>query len=55
MNTSFEWDEEKDAANLAKHGVDFQTAQYAFLDKKRVIAEDLAHSKIERRYYFSVK
>ena len=51
MNTSFEWDEEKDAANLAKHGVDFQTAQYAFLDKKRVIAEDLAHSKIERRYY----
>ena len=51
MNTSFEWDEEKNAENLRKHGVDFETAQYAFIDPKRVIAEDLAHSKIEKRYY----
>ena len=51
MNTSFEWDEEKNAENLRKHGVDFETAQYAFIDPNRVIAEDLAHSKIEKRYY----
>ena len=25
--------------------------QYAFLDSKRVIAEDLGHSKGEKRYY----
>ena len=33
------------------HGVDFQTAQYAFIDPKRVIAEDLTHSNKEKRYY----
>ncbi|KKR81483.1 MAG: Protein containing DUF497 [Candidatus Daviesbacteria bacterium GW2011_GWA1_41_61] len=51
MNTSFEWDEDKNAENLKKHGVNFETAQYAFIDLKRVIAKDLAHSKIEKRYY----
>ena len=51
MNISFEWDEEKNAENLLKHGVDFNTAQYAFFDPKRIVAEDLAHSKTEKRYY----
>jgi len=51
MNTFFEWDEEKNAENLRKHGIDFNTAQYAFIDPKRVIAQDLAHSKTEKRYY----
>ena len=51
MNTSFEWDEDKNAENLEKHGVNFETAQYAFIDPKRVIAQDLTHSKIEKRYY----
>lgn len=51
MNTSFEWDEEKNAENLRKHRINFETAQYAFIDPKRVIAEDSAHSKTEKRYY----
>ena len=51
MNTSFEWDENKNSENLKKHGVDFETAQYAFIDPKRVIAEDTAHGKLEKRYY----
>ena len=51
MNTSFEWDEEKNIENVAKHGVDFKTAQYAFLDPRRVLAKDLKHSGTERRYY----
>lgn len=51
MNTSFEWDENKNKDNLKKHGIDFRTAQYAFLDKRRVIAKDLTHSKKEKRYY----
>ena len=48
---SFEWDEVKNLANLQKHGVSFYEAQYAFLDKKRVIAEDLSHSSKEKRFY----
>ena len=47
----FEWDEAKNEENLKKHGVTFHEAQYAFLDCSRVIAEDLAHSQNEKRYY----
>ena len=47
MNTSFEWDENKNAGNLQKHGVNFETAQYAFADPSQVIAEDLEHSQKE--------
>ena len=49
--SSFEWDDEKDQANVQKHGVSFYEAQYAFLDENRVIAEDLEHSSEEKRYY----
>ena len=48
---SFEWDEAKNLENQAKHKVSFEDAQYAFLDKGRVIAEDLEHSQDEPRYY----
>jgi len=48
---TFDWDPAKDLANLAKHGVSFATAQLAFADPKRVIAEDLSHSESEKRYY----
>lgn len=51
MNTSFEWDEDKNIENLDKHGIDFETAQYAFIDSKRIIAQDSTHSKLEKRYY----
>jgi len=39
---SFEWDEEKSRFNYDKHGVTFELAQLAFLDERRVIAEDLS-------------
>ena len=48
---SFEWDEAKNRANRIKHGVSFIEAQYAFLDPRRVIAEDLDHSGAEPRYF----
>jgi uncharacterized protein len=48
---SFEWDSAKDRANRAKHGVSFKLAQTAFVDPRRVIAEDLEHSAAERRYF----
>jgi uncharacterized DUF497 family protein len=47
----FEWGVDKDAENQQKHGVPFSLAQYAFADPKRVIAEDLAHSKTEKRFF----
>ena len=47
----FEWDPEKDTENQTKHGVAFATAQRAFADPNRVIAEDLSHSARETRYY----
>ena len=51
LESDFEWDETKDLENREKHGVSFYEAQYAFIDKSRVIAEDLAHSQEEKRYY----
>jgi uncharacterized protein len=48
---TFEWDEEKDRENQSKHSVSFITAQQAFLDPHRVIAEDITHSTDENRYY----
>jgi uncharacterized protein len=47
----FEWDPAKDQENRAKHGVPFAMAQIAFVDPKRVIAEDLSHSSSEKRFY----
>jgi uncharacterized protein len=48
VNTAqFEWDEAKDRGNQAKHGINFDLAQYAFADPDRVIAEDITHSREE--------
>lgn len=47
----FEWDEEKNKQNQKKHGVPFNLAQYAFGDPHRIVAEDIGHSQIEKRYY----
>lgn len=47
----FEWDDEKDQENQRKHHVTFAEAQKAFLDPRRVIAEDIAHSSEENRFY----
>lgn len=49
--SSFEWDDKKNFINQQKHGVSFYEAQKAFLDPKRVIAEDLDHGESEQRYY----
>jgi uncharacterized protein len=51
MKSHFEWDEKKNTENQLKHGVSFFEAQQAFLDRNRLIAEDLDHSTDELRYY----
>ena len=51
MTARFEWDSGKEAENQQKHGVSFDLARQAFLDPRRVIARDLAHSEAEERFY----
>ena len=47
----FEWNEQKNLKNQAKHGVSFHQAKKAFFDPQRIIVEDLEHSKNEERYF----
>ena len=47
----FEWDEAKEAGNLAQHGVSFHEAVAAFADPARVILPDLGHSRTEPRWH----
>lgn len=47
----FEWDEDKNSANLAKHQVSIFDAQLAFADPHRVIARDISHRSAEERFY----
>ena len=51
MTTGFEWDEAKDDANRAKHGVGLAEAQEAFFDPHRLVFADLAHGGSEERYF----
>jgi uncharacterized DUF497 family protein len=51
LNKSFEWDENKNLVNQRKHKVTFEEAQLAFVGPYRVIAIDLEHSNIEKRYF----
>lgn len=46
----FEWDDEKAAVNLKKHGVSFQTAVLVFYDENRIEMYDYEHSLNEDRY-----
>ena len=46
----FEWDEEKNAANIKKHGIDFEDAILVFNDEYYVEFYDDAHSIDEDRY-----
>ena len=46
----FEWDENKEKINLAKHGIDFSTAALVFGDVNRIEMFDAVHSENENRY-----
>ncbi len=45
----FLWDIEREAVNIAKHGVDFSTAALVFNDPQRKVFIDLKHSQNEDR------
>ena len=46
----FEWDENKNARNIAKHGVSFEEAAMVFSDLMRNEEFDFFHSIIEKRW-----
>ena len=46
----FEWDADKAALNLKKHGVRFETAAKVFCDEYRIELYDAEHSADEDRY-----
>jgi uncharacterized DUF497 family protein len=46
----FEWDDDKNSANIAKHGVDFAEAKEVFVDPLIAIIPDPDHSDDEERF-----
>jgi len=46
----FEWDENKNRANIKKHGVSFEEARMVFYDTLSVILPDSEHSYGEERF-----
>lgn len=48
----FEWDWNKEAANIRKHGVAFSEAVESFLDPKGFQLVDDGHSHREKRFYW---
>ena len=49
MPLTFEWDEQKAARNLEKHGVSFSEASEVFSDPLSATIPDMTHSEIENR------
>jgi uncharacterized protein len=47
----FEWDDNKNLINIAKHGISFQESIKAFEDPKRKINFCAKHSRDEMRFY----
>ena len=47
---SFEWDENKNAINRAKHRVSFEEAETVFYDENAVLIPDPDHSEEEERF-----
>ena len=47
--TDFEWDPDKAATNLKKHGISFEEATTSFFDILSVTISDPLHSEVEKR------
>ena len=46
---NFEWDDQKAASNLSKHGVSFDEAVSVFVDGRALTFADTDHSELEDR------
>ena len=47
---SFEWDSNKNKANIAKHGISFEEARTVFYDEHARFNPDPSHSESEDRF-----
>ena len=47
----YEWDSEKEALNIKKHGLDFDTAILVFEDEDYIEWYDIENSQTEDRYH----
>lgn len=50
VETIVEWDDNKNQANIKKHGISFETAALVFADEERIEYYDKLHSIEEDRY-----
>jgi uncharacterized DUF497 family protein len=50
MGLTFEWDSDKAAQNLKKHGVSFEEASTVFADPLSLTIPDPLHSEVEDRF-----
>ena len=50
----FEWDENKEAINIRKHGIDFRTAALVFGDNNRIEYYDESHSIFGEDRYITI-
>jgi uncharacterized protein len=46
----FEWNDDKNRENLAKHGIDFDTAELVFADPFALTQRDVLHDDEEERF-----
>ena len=51
MCVRLEFDPDKEAINLTKHGIDFSTVRKVFEDPQRMIVPNETHSPDEPRFY----
>jgi len=47
---AFEWDEQKNIANIKKHGISFEEAATVFYDDEAILFDDPDHSTEENRF-----
>ena len=50
----FEWDEDKAAGNLEKHGVGFSEAHESFADEKLLVDSDWKHYSVTELRYIAI-
>lgn len=46
----FDWDDNKNAANIIKHGISFEEASTVFFDERAILFDDPEHSEDEERF-----
>ena len=46
----FQWDKQKNQANIEKHGISFEEASSVFYDENAILFDDPDHSKDEDRF-----